>query len=81
MESLSVAVIKLAIWFLGFWNWFVGRIWKSFKLHAAKPWECYMQSLMGHSGEKLEDQKAERNVNSIGLAPDIPEGCKDSPRS
>lgn len=40
-----------------------------------------MQSLMGHSGEKLEDQKAERNVNSIGLAPDIPEGCKDSPRS
>lgn len=45
----------------GFWNWFVGYVWKCLGLGAIKSLEHCEQSVMGHSEESLEDN-AERSI-------------------
>lgn len=52
-----VAAIKLAMWFVSLLNWFVGEMWMSSGLWARNA-RCYNQSLVGHFGRDLENQKA-----------------------
>lgn len=55
------------MWFLGFWNQFVGGIQKSLELWAPETIGCHKQRLMGHSREDLEEQNSERSEVSGGL--------------
>jgi hypothetical protein len=54
------------MWYLGLWNWLVGRIWKSLEKWAKKGLNCYKQSLMGNSGGSSGDQKADRMNRAKG---------------
>ena len=51
------ADIKLTLWFVSLLNWFVGEMWMSSELWARNA-RCYKQSLVGHFGRHLENQKA-----------------------
>lgn len=52
-----VAAIKLTMWFVSLLNWFVGEMWMRSELWARYA-RCYKQSLVGHFGRDLENQKA-----------------------
>lgn len=52
-----VAVIKLTMCFVSLLNWFVGEMRMSSELWARNA-RCYKQSLVGHFGRDLENQKA-----------------------
>jgi hypothetical protein len=42
----------------------MGDVWKSLKEEARESLECYKQNLMGDSGGCLEDQNANKHVDS-----------------
>jgi hypothetical protein len=54
----------------------VGGIWKSLVDFFTR--ECCMQSLMGDSGGRREDQNADRNVDIKDYAHELSDGDKDS---
>jgi hypothetical protein len=45
------------MWFIIFWNWFVGRIETCLENQARESLEGYKQKLMGYSDRKLRRPK------------------------
>jgi hypothetical protein len=55
--------------FRSFWNWFVGRIWKSLEKWVKESLECSKWSLKDDSvAGSSEDQNQDRNADSINYA-------------
>lgn len=59
-------MIKLIMWFLGLWNQFAGRMWKSLELKNFL--DYHERSLMGPNGRELEEKNTDRNVDGGGSA-------------
>lgn len=78
LRTEVVARIHLAMWFIGLWNWFGGRTWKSWERKASGVLESSKQSLVSHSGGSVEDQNVKRNAGSKGQAHEVSRGNKDS---
>lgn len=59
----------------------MGRVCRHLELGGRRAFECCNQSLTGHSGGSLDDESAERNMDSRSSDLEVPEGSKDSIRN
>lgn len=58
----------MIVWFLGFWNWFIGAICKSLEIQAREVLEWYKQNLVSCSGrlEYYRNEISNERKNSTG---------------
>lgn len=59
----------------------MGRVCRHLELGGRRAFEYCNQSLTGHSGGSLDDESAERNMDSTSSDLEVPDGSKDSVRN